>query len=166
MMTPEEKAYKKLQIGYAQLIKDNMTPQQKIDMLNTPYNELPPELQPGMTKSPQMFNFVRMSKPNIGQQKETFAARLIRYRDKYHLTPERFCEVCNEYAARYDLPAGNGRRAQRTRITKRDLENYENFNVCPKIDKMTVIAEAMGYSIDYFAGYGPASRKSKKGLVA
>lgn len=161
MMTPEEKALLKLKIGYAQLIKDEMTPSQKIDMLNTPYAKLPSDLQPGMTKSPQMFNFVRMTHPNIGAQKETFGARLIRYRDKYSLTPERFCEVCNEYAKKYDLPATETRRGQRTRITVRDLSNYENFNICPKIDKMTVIAEAMGYAIDYFAGYGPNSRKRR-----
>lgn len=161
MMTAEEKALRKVQIGYAQLLKDDMSVEQKIEMLNTPYSQLPEELKPGMTKSPQMFNFVRMTHPNIGAQKETFAARLVRYRDRYHLTPERFCEVCNEFAQRYDLPATDGHRAQRTRITLRDLNNYENFNVCPKIDKMTVIVEAMGYSIDYFAGYGPKTRRRK-----
>ena len=160
-MTPEEKILKKQKINKAQKIKDKMTIRQKINMLNTPYDKLPDELKPGMTKSPQMFNFVRMTHPNIGAQKETFGARLIRYRDKYHLTPERFCAVCNEFAAKYDTPALDGRRAQRTRITLRDLSNYENFNVCPKIDKMTVIAEAMGYSIDYFAGYGPTTRRKK-----
>lgn len=161
MFTLEEKEAKKKLIAKAQLLKNNMTVDQKIKMLNTPYDKLPEELKPGMTKFPQVFNFVRMTHPHIGAQKETFGARLIRYRDKYHLTPERFCAVCNEFAMRYDAPARNGRRAQKTRITLRDLSNYENFNVCPKIDKMTVIAEAMGYSIDYFAGYGPESRRKK-----
>lgn len=165
MMTYEEKLEKKVKIAAAQELKKKMTCQEKIDMLNTPWQMLPSELQPGMVKYPQMFNFIRMNKPKIGQQKETFGARLVRYREKYHLSRERFCEICNEYASDFDVPGFEGRRAQRTRITIRDLSNYEDFNVCPKIDKMTVISEAMGYSLDYFAGYGPKSRKSKKETI-
>ena len=160
-MTYEEKLTKKIQISAAQIIKDIMSVEEKIEFLNTPYGELPEELKPGMVKNPQTFNFVRISHENLGSQRETFAARLIRYRDKYHLTPDEFCKCCNEFAAKYDIPATSTRKAQKTRITLRDIKNYENFNVCPKIDKMTVIAEAMGYSIDYFAGYGVNNRSSK-----
>jgi hypothetical protein len=149
----------------AQKIKDAMTVEEKIELMNTPFKMLPDELKPGMTQNPQMFNFVRMSKPHIGGQKETFAARLIKYMDKYSLTPERFSEICNEYASKYDLPATKNRRAQRTRITKRDINNYENYNVCPKIDKMTVIAAAMGVGIDYFAGYGADNRRSSNEVL-
>lgn len=149
----------------AQKIKDAMTLEEKVSLMNTPYQMLPDELKAGMTHRPQMFNFVRMSKPNIGRQKETFAARLIKYMDKYSLTPKRFSEVCNEFAAKYDLPAEGTCRAQRVRITERDINNYENYNVCPKIDKMTVIAEAMGVGIDYFAGYGPDNRRSRNELL-
>lgn len=149
----------------AQKIKNAMTVKEKIKLMNTPYNMLPAELQVGMTQRPQMFNFVRMSKPHIGRQKETFAARLIKYMDKYSLTPDRFSEICNEYAAKYDLPATKTQRGQRTRITKRDVDNYENYNVCPKIDKMTIIAEAMGVGIDYFAGYGPDNRRSTNEIL-
>jgi len=164
-MTKEQKLEKKIKIAYAQSIKDKMSTEEKIAFLNTPYNELPEELKPGMTKNPQMFNFVRVSKKNIGQQQETFAARLIRYRDKYRLKPEDFCEICNEFASQFDLPATKSRRAQRTRITLRDLKNYENFNICPKIDKMTIIAKAMGVDIDYFAGYGSQNRSPKNVLM-
>lgn len=149
-MTPEERQERNLLISKAQVIKDAMTVEEKIRFLNTPYKDMPKELQPGMTKKPQQFNFVRMTHPHIGQQKETFAARLIRYRDKYHLTPERFCDIANEFGKKYN-----------TTITIRDIRNYENFNVCPKIDKMTLIAETMGLSIDYFAGYGSANRRNK-----
>lgn len=145
----------------AQALKNNMSVEEKIAFMNTPYREMPDDLKAGMTKNPQMFNFVRFNKPNLGAQQETFAARLIRYRDKYTLTPERFCEICNELAQQYDLPATEGRRAQRTRITLRDINNYENYNVCPKIDKMTIIVEAMGVDIDYFAGYGASNRRSR-----
>ena len=161
-MTPEERMRKKIEIGRAQILKDNMTVKQKIEMLNTPYALLPENLKPGMTKSPQMFNFVRITHRNIGPQQETFAARLIRYREKYHLTQEKFCDLCNEYAKSYDMDSTETRRAQRTRITKRDMVNYENFNVCPKIDKMTLIAEATNMPIDYFAGYGPSNRRKRK----
>ena len=164
-MTQEEKMIRKVQISAAQVIKDTMTWEQKVNLLNTPYKDLPEELKPGMVKNPQMFNFVRVTHKNIGEQKETFGARLIRYREKYHFSPAEFCAFCNEFAAEYDLPASLNHRAQRTRITLRDIDNYENFNVCPKVDKMTIITEAMGYAIDYFAGYGAQNRRSKNPIV-
>lgn len=155
-----ERAEKNARRKHAQAIKDTMTVDEKIKFVNTPYHELPEELQEGMTKDPYMFNFVRMSKPNIGEQRETFAARLIRYKDKYSLTDESFSKICNEFASKYDLKATNKHKAQRTRVNPRDLASYENYNICPKIDKLTVIAEAMGVGIDYFGGYGPNSRRS------
>ena len=164
-MTPEERAAKKAKIETAQTYKDRMTPKQKIEFLNTPYEEMPDHLRIGMTKRPQTFNFVRMNHPRIGSQNETFAARLIRYRDKYHLKPEQFCELCNEYAKKFDMPATKTSKAQRTRITMRDLNNYENFNVSPKIDKMMVISGATCMPIDYFAGYGPKYRRGRNELL-
>ncbi len=160
-----EKAEKKAQIQNAQVIKDAMTTEEKIKFVNTPYEQLPEELKPGMTKNPQMFNFIRMSHPHIGEQKETFAARLIKYKDKYNLTDKNFAAICNEFAAKHDLKATKTRKAQKTRITERDLVSYENFNICPKIDKMTVIAEAMGVSLDYFGGYGTDNRRSKNEIL-
>ena len=164
-MTQEEKILKKVQVSAAQIVKSTMSIEQKIHFLNTPYKDMPDHLKPGMVKNPQMFNFVRITHKNIGQQKETFGARLIRFREKYHLTPGEFCAMCNEYSAQYDMPATDTRRAQRTRITLRDISNYEDFNVCPKVDKMTLMAEAMGVSIDYFGGYGATNRRSKNAAV-
>ena len=164
-MTFEEREARKLMINAAQIIKSTMDANQKIKFLNTPYKDMPEELKPGMVKNPQMFNFVRVTHRNIGNQRETFGARLIRFREKFHYTPAGFCQWCNEIAAKYDLSATETHRAQRTRITLRDIDNYENFNVCPKIDKMTIIAEAMGVDIDYFAGYGAQNRKSKNPTV-
>lgn len=161
----EERRQKKIRLQKIQAYKDGMSVEEKIKLMNTPYKDIPDDLKEGMVKHPQMFNFIRFSKPHIGRQKETFASRLIKYRDKYSLTQERFCEICNELAVKYDLPAKNGRKAQRTRITMRDLIGYENYNICPKIDKMTIIAEAMGVSIDYFAGYGTDSRRSKNEIL-
>lgn len=153
-MTPEERAERKIAIANAQKIKAMMTVEEKIRFLNTPYNEMPDELKPGMTKHPQQFKFVRLTKRNLGCQKETFAARLIRYRHKFNLQPEDFCAIANEYGKDSGI-----------RITLRDINNYENFNICPKIDKMTLIAKAMGVGIDYFAGYGTANRRSKNMLI-
>ncbi len=162
----EEKKQQRIKLiadkASAQIIKDNMTPAQKIAMLNTPYSQLPDELKPGMVHRPQKFNFIRMKHLNIGAQTETFSARLIRYCDKYSLTPQRLCEICNEYAAQFDLPATSTRPSQRIRITMRDLKEYMNYNVCPKIDKMMVIAGATDMPLDYFAGYGPNTRRRKK----
>lgn len=154
MMTAEERLEKKAQMAQAQVIKDAMTVRQKIAFVNTPYMDLPENLKVGMTKRPQKFNFIRMSHPNLGEQKETFAARLIRYRSKYHLSVEDFANISNEFAKIYG-----------TRVTANDINRYENYNICPKIDKMTAIAEAMGVSIDYFAGYGSCRRKSRNEII-
>lgn len=162
----EEKKQQRMKLiadkASAQAIKDKMTSAQKIAMLNTPYSQLPDELKPGMVHRPQKFNFIRMKYQNIGPQTETFSARLIRYCDKHSITPQRFCEICNEYAAQFDLPGSNAQPPQRIRITMRDLKGYMNYNVCPKIDKMMVIAGATDMPIDYFAGYGPNTRRRKK----
>ncbi len=164
-MTFEEKLIYKVQVEAAQVIKNTMTAEQKIQFLNTPYRNMPPELQPGMVKNPQLFNFVRITHRNIGQQKETFGSRLIRWREACNMTPAEFCSYCNKIAEKYDLPATVSHRAQRTRITARDISNYEDFNVSPKIDKMTIIATAMGVDIDYFAGYGAKNRRSKSQMI-
>ena len=161
----EARRQKKARMARIQEYKNSLTVEQKIKLMNTPYKDLPEELKEGMVKNPQMFNFVRFSKPYLGRQKETFAARLIKYRDKYSLTQQGFCDICNEFARKKDLPATKDHRAQRTRITLSDIISYENNNVTPKIDKMTVIAEAMGVSIDYFAGYGTDSRRSKNEIL-
>lgn len=143
-MTLEERKERKQLIAAAQIIKAKMTFDQRIKMLNTPYKDLPEALKPGMVKRPQQFKFIRMTHHHIGDQKETFGARLVRYRKNWHLTREQFCDIANEFGRTYNV-----------KITKRDMSNYEDFNVCPKIDKMTVIAETMDLPIEYFAGYGP-----------
>lgn len=148
-MTPEERAERKAAIAAAQGIKAKMTEDEKIEMLNTPYKDLPKELQAGMVKNPQKFKFVQMNKRNIGDQRETFGARLIRYRKNWHLTQENFCDIANEFGSHYGV-----------KITKRDMTNYEDFNVCPKIDKLTIIAKTMDLPIEYFAGYGPVRKKA------
>ncbi len=153
-MTPEERAERKREKLSAQAVKDQMTFDQLINFVNMKYPELPESLKIGMTKRPQKFNFVKMLHPNIGEQKETFAARLIRYRAKYHLSVDEFAAIANEFGRMHGV-----------RITRRDIANYENYNICPKIDKMTAIAEAMGVSIDYFTGYGSSNRKSKNEFI-
>lgn len=150
-MTEKEKIEKKLAIEKAQAIKKLMTPEQKIEMLNTKYNDLPEELKAGMVKRPQQFKFIPMTHRKIGEQRETFGARLIRYRQNWHLSRENFCDIANEFAKAYGV-----------KITLRDMSNYEDFNVCPKIDKMTAISQTMDLPIEYFAGYGPVRRKPKK----
>ena len=153
-MTPEQRAQKKERIKSAQEIKDEMMVDQLIAFVNTPYKDLPENLQAGMTKRPQKFCFVKMTHKNIGEQRETFAARLIRYRTEHHLSVDEFATIANEFAKMYGA-----------KVSRRDIYNYENFNVCPKIDKMTAISEAMGVSMNYFAGYGPIVRKSRNALI-
>jgi len=138
-------------IELAQAIKKLMTPQQKIKMLNTKYKDLPEVLKPGMVKNPQKFKFIPMTRSRAGEQNETFGARLIRYRQNWHLSRKDFCTIANEFAKRYGV-----------QVTEWDLLHYEDFNICPKIDKMTAIAETMDLPIEYFAGYGSSYRKPKK----
>jgi len=153
-MTPEEKLQRKQQKLAAQECKDHMTFDELINFVNTPYYELPENLKVGMTKRPQKFKFITMMHPHAGEQKETFAARLIRYREKYHLSVEEFASIANEFGWMHGV-----------KITRRDIINYENYNICPKIDKMLAISEAMGVSIDYFAGYGTNNRRSKNDMI-
>ena len=149
-MTPDERLIRKRLIENAQMIKNSMTFEEKIKFLNTPYKDMPEELQPGMTKNPQKFKFVKMLRNRIGDQRETFGARLCRYRKTYHLTREQFCDIANSFGTLYGV-----------KITKRDMINYEDFNVCPKIDKMTVITTVTDMPVDYFAGYGPNTRSKR-----
>jgi transcriptional regulator with XRE-family HTH domain len=153
-MTAEERAETKLAKMNAQEIKDQMTVDQLINFVNTPYCDLPENLKVGMTRRPQKFNFIKMIHPNIGDQRETFAARLIRYRTTYHLSVDEFASIANEFAVTFGA-----------RVTKRDILNYENYNICPKIDKMMAISQAMGVSVDYFAGYGTENRKSRNDII-
>lgn len=161
------RAMRRAQINAAQKIKKNMSVEEKIELVNTAYKDIPPELKPGMTKHPQCFNSVHMTHPKLDGQHETFAARLIRFRDKYDLDIDTFINLCNEYAEKMDKPArkGSGRKVQRTRITSRDIMNYEDFNVSPKVDKMTVISKAMGLPISYLAGYGEQDRATNNQIL-
>lgn len=155
----KERMEQKRRINEAQEIKAHMSTEEKIRFVNTPYKDIPGKLKPGMTKFPQKFHFVHIHKHHLGVQQETLAARIIRFRDKYDLSRVEFLNICNTFAERHDLPG------QRTRLTNRDIVNYEDFNICPKIDKMVVMADAMGIDIDYFAGYGSASRDSKNEFI-
>ena len=146
-MTDFEKQLKKLLVRGAQTIKEKMTVEEKIAFLNTPYKDIPDILQPGMVQHPQTFKFIPMKYKHIGKQNETFGARLVRYRENWHLTREQFCDIANEFGKLYKV-----------KITKMDMIGYEDFNICPKIDKMTIIAETMDLPMTYFAGYGPSER--------
>lgn len=137
----------------AQKIKDEMTVLEKIEMLNTHYDKLPDELKPGMVKYPQVFNFMRMERSNIGNQKETFGARLIAFRDKYNLSVEDFCKMCNQYAVQFD-GFSSRKKPLKTRVNPEDIRSYENYNVSPKIDKLVCIKQAMAFDMAYFTGYG------------
>lgn len=131
-----------------------MTLDEKIEFMNISYFNLPENLRVGRVKRPQPFNFVKMKHPNAGTQKETFAARLIRLRKKYHLSQTDLAFAANQFASKYG-----------SQVTIHDICNYENKNVCPKIDKMTAISEALGVSINYFAGYGPEEAHVKNPVI-
>lgn len=161
-----EKAERNYKRKVAQERKDEMTIDERIKFLNTPFVEVPDDLRDDrLVEHPQEFNFIRFADPDAGLQKETFGARLIRYMyahgftttdeetGKEKLDVERFSQVCKEFAKQFDTPARRGHRPQKTRVTATDLNNYVNWNICPKIDKMTVISEAMNVDIEYLGGY-------------
>jgi len=146
-----------------------MSPDERIEFLNKPYEEQSEWVKeniPDLVKYPEEFNFLRIAGevPKEEYQKERFGARLIRYMEKSRfltsdengtkLDLERFCEVCNELAMKYDLARRKGHRAQRTRITPLDLKGYTQKNVTPKKDKLTTIAVAMDVPVAYLGGYG------------
>lgn len=170
-----EREAKKARRKEAETIKDQMDPDDLIEFLNTPYKDqpewlrahnLPQILMEGMTKYPQVFNFVRFNQPNVGKQIETAGARCLRFRKDYDLSREEFAKLCNIYAKQFDLPKTEKHRAQRTRVKESDVAHYERDNISPKIDKMTVIGKATNIPITYFAGYGPDNVLSKNDILA
>ena len=151
---------------YAQELKNKMTIDEKIEMLNTPYDDLPEELKPGMRKYPQVFNFVRMHQPNIGEQQDTCGARILKFQRDGNLDEKTILDTANVFMENFDLKNTKKHKAQKTRLTHRDFVSYTNCNTSPKIDKMTGLTEAMGMTIDYFAGYGPDSRIPRNQIIA
>lgn len=146
----------------------DMTPEEWIQFQNTPWELLPEwirEAMPKLVRNPGECNFVRIYGlvDEKERQKEICASRLTRYMEKKgfitsdeegtHLHYDRFAEVCNELAETYDLPWRPGKKAQRVRITKRDLKNYTQCRVTPKGDKLAVLATATDLPVWYLGGY-------------
>lgn len=145
-----------------------MSEEELIEFQNTPWDQIPEWLRealPKLVMYPEENNFVRIY-GLVGEkerQKEITGSRIVRYMEKNgfitsdedgtHLHYDRFAEVCNEFAEKFDLPWRPGKKAQRTRITKRDLKNYTQCRVTPKHDKMAVLATATGLPLWYLGGY-------------
>lgn len=147
---------------------NNMTTEEMIKFQNTPWKDIPDWLKkalPKLVKNPEECNFVRIYDLVNKEQRqhEISASRLTRYMEKKgyvtsdengdHLHYDRFAEVCNELAEKYDLPWRPGKRAQKVRITKHDLKNYTECRVTPKGDKMAILTKATGLPLWYLGGY-------------
>ena len=152
-----DRALKEEKLRKAQRIKDSMTVEEKIRMLNTPYEELDEDLQIGMTRNPEYHNQARMHHPHIGEQQERSAARILRFRTNHGMDEQEFCNFVNLYAKKYDIKKTKWGKGKRTRLIVRNVKQYENFNTSPKAEKMAAIAEAMGMPVTYFEGYGKNS---------
>lgn len=154
----------------------SMTPEELIQYQNTPYEQLPEWLKEAMSKivqNPESCNFVRIyDLVRKGErQQEIAASRLTRYMENHGLITtfegettlhyEKFSEICNELAAKYDLSWGPGQKAQRVRITPRDLKNYTQCRVTPKGDKLAVLAAVTDLPVWYLCGYGKAEEPPK-----
>ena len=146
----------------------SMTPDELIKFQNTPWEELPEWLKedlPKLVRHPEENNYVRIyDLVNKEQrQKEITASRITRYMENHgfitsneegtHLHYDKFAEVCNQLAEKYDLPWAHGKRMQKVRITKRDLQNYTECRVTPKGDKMAILAQATELPLWYLGGY-------------
>lgn len=145
-----------------------LSTEELIKFQNTPWSELPDWLKqdlPKLVMFPEENNFVRiygMVNENE-RQKEITASRITRYMEKKRMITsdeegtklhyDRLAEICNKVAEDYDLPWRPGKKAQRTRITKRDLKNYTQCRVTPKHDKMAILSVATGLPLWYLAGY-------------
>ena len=147
---------------------EKMTPEELIEFLNTPWEDMPEWIKEGcpkMVKYPEEFNFLRIAGEveKDERQKEIFGSRLVRYMEKYgmitsdeqgtHLHYKRFSEICNELATKYDLARRPGHKAQRVRITPMDLKGYTSIRTTPKKDKLVTIAMATGMPVSYLGGY-------------
>jgi hypothetical protein len=120
---------------------------------------------PKLVRNPEECNFVRIydlvSKSQ--RQQEISASRLVRYMEQKRLVTskegetklhyDRFSQICNEKAEEYDLPWTPGKKAQKVRITTRDLKNYTQCRVTPKGDKMAILAKTTGLPLWYLGGY-------------
>ena len=113
-----------------------------------------PKMDQKTVKHPYDYNFVKMSKPNLGARDQSFAERLAAYMNKYNISIRNFVKLSAEYAGKYG-----------TKITERDLSNYLYQGKSPKIDKLYAITQVMGVTIDYFCGYGPRNRRSKNPII-
>lgn len=160
--------FRKLQREKLEAFFQNMSTEEWIKFQNTPWNEIPEwirEAMPKLVQHPEECNFVRIYGlvDEKERQKEICASRLTRYMEKKgfitsdengtHPHYDRFAEVCNELAEKYDLKWRPGHKAQKVRITKRDLVNYTQCRVTPKGDKLAVIATATELPVWYLGGY-------------
>lgn len=113
-----------------------------------------PKIENTYVKNKYQYNFIKMSKPQLGERDQLFAQRLADYMNKYSLTAKRFAELSAEYAGKYG-----------TKVTEWDINGYLYQGKSPKIDKLYAIAQVMGVSIDYFCGYGARNRKSRNPII-
>ena len=148
----KKRQYRKSEIEKAREKREALPPEEKIKLLNTPWEKIPEELRAGMTKNPMHFNFVRMDRPNIGPQQETCGARVVRFRNDHEMSREDFANYCNVWAKQYDIDGPRGH--QSTRLKTSDILHYEDMNVSPKTDKLWAMTRALGMPMPYFTGYG------------
>lgn len=146
-----------------------MSIEELIKFQNTPWNDLPDwlkEADPKLVQHPEACNYVRIYglAGKAQRQKEIAASRIVRYMEKNRLITstekgtklnyEKFADICNELAEKFDLPWLDGKKAQKVRITARDLKNYTQERVTPKSDKMAVLASVTDLPLWYLSGYG------------
>jgi len=113
-----------------------------------------PKIENTQVKNKYQYNFIKMSKPKLGERDQPFAQRLADYMNKYSLSAKRFADLSAEYAGRHG-----------TKVTEMDINGYLYCGKSPKIDKLYAITQVMGVSIDYFCGYGARNRTSKNPII-
>ena len=153
----EEEGTKKYHqdLSESRAIKAKMSFSEVVDFLNTPYLAMSEMMQVDMTKRPTAMTAVKMFyEDDEYMQVQTPGSRIFQLRHKMKKSRPEFARFVSYYGEPYN-----------TKLTVLDLENYELYNVTPKIDKMKLISLATGVSIDYLSGYGSVNITSNNNIV-
>ena len=97
-----------------------------------------------MVEHPYEYNYVTMTEGLMNQKR--IAGESIRlYRELRGLSRKELADLVAPYAEMYH-----------TKFTARDVWGYEERRVSPKIDKLTALCKATGFSAEFFCGYKDA----------
>lgn len=105
-------------------------------------------------KNPYPFYYMKQN-GLIGKQKRTCGQAILAYRKAWNLSRRELSELVEKYSLQYGV-----------RFTVSDIANYENYNISPKIDKLTALCHATHMPMAFFTGYRKSMAKANPTGVA